>query len=120
MTQQAYNRANFFGTQTDNSGTISTDPVAFDFVEFFEFMRTKRVKQRRISAAEEGSPDLISFQEYGSEQYWWVIMFINKIQDPINELTAGTLIAVPLLRDVEEFRQSRISAQTRGQAVILR
>lgn len=120
MAEPAYNRTNFFETQTDSDGIISVDPVAWDFKEFFEFMRTKRVKQRRISAAEEGAPELISFEEYGDEQYWWVIMFINKIQDPINELTAGTLIAVPLLRDVEEFRQSRISAQTRGEAVILR
>ncbi|NNK83727.1 MAG: hypothetical protein HKO92_11440 [Flavobacteriaceae bacterium] len=120
MAKPSYNRTNFFDTQTDNNGIVSSDPIAFDFKEFFEFMRTKRIKQRRISESEEGAPDLISFQEYGSEQYWWVIMLINKIQDPINELTAGTLLAIPRLSDVEEFRQSRISAQTRGQTVILR
>lgn len=116
----SYNRTNFLGTQTDDDGIISSDPISWDFKEFSEFMRSKKVKRRRISASEEGAPDLISFQEYGNDSYWWVILFINKIQDPINELTAGTLIAVPLLSDVEEYRQSRISARTRGQAVILR
>ena len=120
MAEPSYNRTNFLETQTDNDGVVSSDPVAWDFVEFLEFMRTRRVKQRRISSAEEGQPDLIAWQEYGDDQYWWVIMYINKIQDPINELTAGTLIAVPLLRDVEEYRQSRVAAQTRGQSVILR
>lgn len=120
MANPVYNRTNFLETQTDSDGIVSVDPVAWAFKEFFEFMRTKKVRQRRISSSEESSPELISLQEYGSEQYWWVILFINKIQDPINELTAGTLIFIPRLKDIEEFRQSRISAQTRGQSVILR
>ena len=120
MAEPVYNRTNFLLTQTDSNGVISSDPIGWDFTEFFEFMRTKTIKRRRISAAEEGAPDLISEEEYGSEQYWWVIMFINKIADPINDLVAGTEIAIPLLRDIEEFRQSRISSQTRGESVILR
>jgi hypothetical protein len=120
MADPTYNRANFYQTQTNEGGVVSTDPVSFSFREFFEFMRDKTVKQRRIAESEEGAPDLISYQEYGDEQYWWVIMYINKIQDPINDLTAGTLIAIPSLSDVEEFNQLRNSARTRGQAVILR
>jgi hypothetical protein len=120
MANPVYNRTNFLGTQTDEDSIESSDPIAWDFKEFFEFMRSKKVKQRRISSSEEGAPDLISIQEYGSHQYWWVILFINKIQDPINELVAGDLIVIPQLRDIEEFKQSRISAVTRGQSVILR
>jgi hypothetical protein len=116
----SYNRKNFFTTQTDNNGVVSTDPVSFDFREIFEFFKTKQVKLRRISEAEEAAPELISYQEYGTHQYWWVIMYLNKLQDPINELTAGTLIAIPSLSDVEEFRQANLSGQTRGETVILR
>lgn len=120
MVGKSYNRADYLRTQTDSNNIVSSDPVAWDFNEFLEFMRTKRVKQRRISSAEEAAPELISWQEYGDEQYWWLILYVNKIQDPINELTAGTLLAIPRLSDVEEFRQSRISANTRGESVTLR
>ncbi len=120
MTNNSYTRSNFFDIMVDNNGVESIDPVSFEFVEFFEFMRSKIIKTRRIKESEEGAPDLISFQEYGDEQYWWVILYINKIQDPINELTAGTLIAIPRISDIEEFKNNRASTNTRGEAVILR
>lgn len=120
MTSSSYNRKNFFTTQVDDDNISSIDPVSFDFKGLFEFFKTKQVKLRRISDAEEAAPDLISFQEYGTHAYWWVILYLNKIQDPINELTAGTLIAIPSLSDVEEFRQADLSGKTRGETVILR
>lgn len=120
MATPKYDRGKFFGTLTTSDGIVAADPLSFDFEEFIEFMRNKRVKIRRIQEAEEAAPDLISFQEYGDEQYWWLILLINKIQDPINELTPGTVLAIPSLKDIEEFRQSRTSATTRGEAVILR
>ena len=46
-------------------------------------------------------------------------MFVNRLQDPVNEFTAGTQIAIPRLKDIEEFRQSQSSGQTRGETVIL-
>lgn len=120
MAIPTYNRANFLGTQTDSNGVVSTDPINFEFQEFLEFMRSKRVNQTRISASQEGAPDLISWEAYGTQQYHWVVMLVNKIQDPINELTAGTLIALPDLADIEEFREIRNSSSTRGQTVLLR
>ena len=116
----SYNRKNFFTTQTDSEGNVSTDPVSFEVREVFEFFKTRQVKLRRISASEEASPELISYQEYDTHAYWWVICYLNKIQDPINELEAGTQLAIPRLADIEEFRQANLSGQTRGETVILR
>ena len=116
----SYNRKNFFSTQTDNNGNVSTDPVSFELREIFEFFKTKQVKLRRISESEEASPELISYQEYDTHEYWWIICYLNKIQDPINNLEAGTLLAIPSLSDIEEFRQANLSGQTRGETVILR
>lgn len=120
MTTPTYDRAKFFGEVIDEDGITSTDPLDFEFSNLIEFLRTKKVKIRRISSAEEGAPDLISFQEYGNDQYWWVILLVNRIQDPINELVAGDEIAIPRLQDIEEFRQSQSSGSTRGETVILR
>lgn len=120
MVVKSYTRSNFLDIMTDNDGIQSIDPISFDFNEFFEFMRSRIIKTRRIKESEEGAPDLISFQEYGDDQYWWIIMYINKIQDPINELTAGTVIAIPRISDIEEYKNNRASSNTRGEAVILR
>lgn len=120
MANSTYNRANFFGTSVNNDGVEVLDPIDFEFQSFIEFMRSKKVKRKRISESLAGAPDLISYQEYGDHQYWWVIVYINEISDPMNELVAGLEIAIPQLKDIEEFRQSRISASTRGEAVILR
>jgi len=115
-----YSRDNFYGTMTDTDGEVLTDPIQYEFQAFIEFMRNKDVKVRRLSESDEKIPDLISYVEYGTHEFWWVICYINKIQDPINELEAGLEIAIPFIKDIEEFRQSQASANTRGQAVILR
>lgn len=114
-----YSRGLFYGTMTNNEGIVLTDPIEYDFQEFIEFMRNKRVKVIRINEADEFSPDLLSYAEYGTHEFWWVICYLNKIQDPLNELQAGMEIAIPLLKDIEEFKQSRNTATTRGQSVVL-
>lgn len=114
-----YDRSNFFGTMISN-GLELTDPIDWDFREFIEFMRNKNVKIIRLQEANAYAPELLSYLEYGTHEYWWIICYLNKIQDPINELEPGLQIAIPFLSDIEEFRQSRISSSTRGQSVILR
>ena len=120
MAISRFNRANFFDTMTNEENEVLTDPVSFFFNDFIEYMRDKDVLIKRIAEADEGAPDLISFKYYGTEEYWWIICFINKIQDPMNELVAGTRIAIPFLKDVEEFKQKIATSKSRGQSVILR
>lgn len=119
MATPVYDRAKFFGTVINEEGIELTDFINFSFNSFIEFLRTRRVKVRRLSSAEEGSPELVSFQEYGDEQFWWVIMLANRLQDPINEFVPGLEIVIPRLQDVEEFRQAQSSGATRGEAVVL-
>lgn len=115
-----YDRKNFFGTMTDDNDIVLTDPIQYDFQEFLEFMRNKNVRVIRLEEHNAYAPELISYLEFGTHEFWWVICYLNKIQDPINELEPGIEIAIPFLSDIEEFRQSRTSASTRGQSVILR
>ena len=115
-----YSRDNFYGTMTNNDNEVLTDPLQYDFEEFIEFMRDKDVRVVRLSESNERLPDAISYFEYGSSEFWWVICYVNRIQDPLNELDAGLEIAIPFIRDIEEFKQSQNSSQTRGETVILR
>lgn len=42
-------------------------------------------------------PDLLSYDLYGTPDYWWIFMIVNPdaIKDPIYDLKAGMLIYVP-------------------------
>jgi len=50
-------------------------------------------------------PDLISYKMYGSVEYWWIILLINNIEDPMTELTTGTVIKIPNILDIYEFNK---------------
>lgn len=47
--------------------------------------------------------DLISFKSYGTVRYWWLIAFVNKIQDPFNDLTPGQILEIPNILDIYDF-----------------
>lgn len=45
----------------------------------------------------ENRPDLLSYDLYGSPNFWWVFMIVNpdQIKDPIYDFKAGMIINVP-------------------------
>jgi len=45
--------------------------------------------------------DLLSFEEYDNEQYWWIIALINNIIDPFNYETKE--IKLPNISDLLEL-----------------
>ena len=49
-------------------------------------------------------PDLISYKVYSKVVYWWIIMKVNNIEDPFNDLEAGTSLVIPNVLDVEEYQ----------------
>ena len=50
-------------------------------------------------------PDLISFKLYKTKEYWWVLLLINGIMNPFNDMYVGQVIKVPSMFDIYEFRQ---------------
>jgi hypothetical protein len=50
-------------------------------------------------------PDLISYKCYGSVDFWWVLMLVNDIDNPLLDLVSGTILIVPNLLDVYDFRR---------------
>jgi hypothetical protein len=48
-------------------------------------------------------PDLISYSVYGTVDYWWIICYVNQIQNPFTDLVPGTVLTIPSLLDVFEF-----------------
>ena len=48
-------------------------------------------------------PDLISYSVYNTVEYWWIIMYCNRIQNPFTDLVSGMILTIPNLLDVFEF-----------------
>lgn len=51
---------------------------------------------------QENRPDLLSYDIYGSTQYWWILMLYNDYLSP-TELTSGALVKYPSLNDLENI-----------------
>ena len=56
-----------------------------------------------ISAIYQYRPDLMSFDLYGTVDYWWVFIIRNKdkLQDPIFDFKTGTGIYIPKLSTIQ-------------------
>lgn len=57
----------------------------------------------RVNATDLMRPDTISYKNYGTVRYWWLILYVNGIGDPFSELTLGQLLQIPNLIDVYNF-----------------
>lgn len=57
----------------------------------------------RIMADDVLRPDMISYKSYGSVRFWWIICFVNKIQDPLTDIIVGDLIKIPSVLDIYAF-----------------
>ncbi|RLC67140.1 MAG: hypothetical protein DRH97_05305 [Chloroflexi bacterium] len=56
-----------------------------------------------LEAGDVARPDLIAYKFYKSPEYYWVILWVNGISDPFEEMFAGRTIRVPALRRLMEF-----------------
>lgn len=57
----------------------------------------------QIPAAYQNRPDLIAKHLYQSEDYWWLVFWMNGITDPFASLKAGDIILVADLKRVNSL-----------------
>lgn len=50
-------------------------------------------------------PDLLSYELYGTPEYWWVFMELNPnlIKDPVYDFKAGMMIYVPTKEKLDKI-----------------
>jgi len=94
-----YSRTNFFKQNTID-GSIENDLANNNF-HLFEFKRPRTYYT--IQVADLMRPDLISVKTLGSTGYWWIIMKLNNIDDPLNDLVVGDPLQIPAMSDIEDF-----------------
>ena len=51
---------------------------------------------------EAGRPDLLSYNIYGSTQYWWILMYYNHMIKP-QDIKTGMSIRYPAFGDIEQL-----------------
>lgn len=59
-----------------------------------------------VTQADIGRPTNISYKNYNTIKYWWAIMVVNGIRDPLNDLQVGQILQIPDLKDLYEFYKS--------------
>jgi len=93
------NRTNFFKI-TVVEGTPEYDHL---YNTLSRFAVNYPVKYYRIQEEDLMRPDLISYKAYRSVKYWWLIAFLNNINNPFVDMEVGDLIKIPSTLDIYEF-----------------
>lgn len=60
---------------------------------------TQNAMEYIVQPGEENRIDLVSAKVYGNSALYWVLCYMNKIEDPL-DLPVGTFLLVPLLEEV--------------------
>lgn len=115
-----YSLDNFFKVVTDPNGKDILDPYTFLWTDFPYFLRNSQGLALRIDASLEGVPDLISWDNYGTHDLWWVVCIANEMVTPDIEITPGINMFVPSGADISNFNsQTKVRLQ-QGRLVSLR
>jgi hypothetical protein len=57
--------------------------------------------------------DIISLKVYGRTDYWWMLMRVNNILDPFNDLYIGQVLKTPPINMIEDFYNKAKTATKR-------
>jgi len=86
-----------------------TEELDFLYNSLSEFTIKYPVTYYRVEESDLPDPALISYRCYGDPYFWWVILSVNGIQNPFDELTAGIILTIPNILDIYNFqRKSRV------------
>ena len=56
-----------------------------------------------VDAGDIAAPDLISYTNYGTERFWWIICLVNNIGNPFTGFSVGQRLIIPSIYDIDAF-----------------
>ncbi len=56
-----------------------------------------------VDAGDIAAPDLVSYTNYGTERFWWIICLVNNIDNPFTGLSVGQRLIIPSIYDIDAF-----------------
>ena len=95
------NRNNFFNIETVD------DVNELDFLHnsLSEFTMQYPPAYYRVTGVDLMRPHLISDKFYDTVKFWWIIMLVNGISNPLTEMTAGMILKIPSRMDIYSFQK---------------
>jgi len=81
------------------------DELDFLYNNLSDFTFQYEPEYYRITDSDVPDPPLISYKAYGSVEFWWIILLVNEIEDPFNELIPGTILTIPHKLDIYNFQK---------------
>ena len=82
---------------------VTTGETFFDTPHFPEFLAADDDKIITLTQRYQGRLDLLSFDYYGTVDYWWVIAYINDIRQIPTELNIGRELRMPTATRIVDF-----------------
>ncbi len=83
----------------------NTREVDFLWNTLSSFKETYSPSYYRIDSHDVSQPDLISKKMYDTERFWWIICLVNRIENPLEDLTEGAILKIPSIYDIYDFYQ---------------
>ena len=93
------NRTKFFNTAIVNG--IQEVDLLYNTLSSFE--TNYQQGRYRTTVHDEGRPDLVSYEAYGTVSFWWIICLVNQIDDPLTDLVEGMVLKIPSMLDIRNF-----------------
>ena len=78
----------------------------FDFLNntLSYFVMIYPVTYYQVNESDLMRPDMISYKCYnGVFDYWWIICYVNQIENPFTDFTVGQILTIPNFLDIINF-----------------
>ena len=95
------NRTNFYHVETVDA-TIELD---FLHNPLSKFTMEYPPSYYRVNGVDLMRPFLISYKLYGTVRFWWIIMLVNGIDNPLSDMEVGQILKIPSRLDIYAFEK---------------
>jgi hypothetical protein len=79
------------------------EELDFLYNSLSNFKMTYAPTYYRVVSSDLMRPDMISYKNYGTVKYWWIILYVNGIGDPFYGISTGDVLKIPNLLDLYNF-----------------
>jgi len=95
------NRSNFY------TKVVVDNNTELDFLHnpLSDFPMIYEPQYYRVTNSDLMRPDIISYKCYGSVEFWWILMLVNGVDNPLLDLINGQILVVPNKLDIYSFQE---------------
>ena len=115
--KRPYSMDNMFATAVDPNNKTILDPYTFLWCEFPYYLRNSFSSVMTLTIQNAGAPDLVSWTQYGTHDYWWIISIANQMANPDTDMVSGINFYLPNAVDITNFL-SQVNQRSQGSRLI--